>query len=566
MTKRQLRQWATAIILLLVISGISYGSNRLATQIWDQLISYDTPYAVELNALPGDRTASSRVVLVIIDSLREDATSHMESWESLGNQGSSWGIKVPVPSQSLPAWATLMTGTDPHIHGTATGFHTNALAVDDLFSSARRAGYTTVFAGHRDWEILFGEEIDRARFQFVTGTEDPGPDQDWDSLEYIVTELASSTEGFFVLNLTTLNQAALTSGAVFRQDRTTPYMARVKQYDEMLANLLKVLDLSSDSILVVSSHGTATKGAFGGWEPEVTEVSAVAAGRGIEPETNANAHSRDVAPTLAVLLECPFPMHSTGLPVTDALKLTDDQKTQVIASALESQLPFHEHLLTLLGSDIDLPRPDASLGRSALEQTAATYQNAKFLAITSRLDDERRDRLPILIVVVLIGVVWSTILWRSEHRRTVLLGLPLMLLTGFGILYFMGARFSLTDIRTAYNFPIWYKGLRAQGFLITIALGMMAGLVIARHGNYTRPQLLTGTLHTLATSMIALLLFAGSYLYLYGYQINWALPSQTLWIVNYAAVVFLVTMGQAAILALGMSWLGAILTVHWWLD
>ena len=551
---------------MLVIGAISYGSSHLVTQIWDQLVSYDTPYAFELNVLPEDHSASSRIILVIIDSLRKDATSHMASWESLGMQGSRWAIEVPVPTQNLPAWTTLMTGTDPHIHGTVTGFHTHAPPVDNLFSVAKRAGYTTVFAGHRDWEILFGEEIDRARFQFVTGTEDPGPDQDWDSLEYIVTELASSTEGFFVLNLTTLNQVALTSGAVFRQDRTTPYMARVEQYDEILANLLRVLDLSSDSILVVSSHGTTTKGAFGGWEPEVTEVSAVAAGRGIEPGTSADALSRDVAPTLAVLLGSAFPMHSTGLPVTDALKMTDDEKNQVMARALESQFPFYEHLLTLLGSDIDLPRPDASFERSALERISASYQNVKLLAITSQLEDERRDRLPILIVVILVYLLWSAVLWRSEHRRTMLLGLPLMLLTGFGILYFMGARFSLTDIRTAFNFSLWYQGLRAQGFLITIALGMMSGLLIARQGNYTRPQLLTGTLHTLATSMIALLLFVGSYLYLYGYQINWVLPSMTPWIVNYAAVVFLVTMGQAAVLALGMSWLGAILTVHWWLD
>ncbi len=564
MTKRQLRQWATVVILFLIVSGISYACNHLVKLTWHQLISYDTPYSLEPVTLRTDHAASARVVLVIIDSLRKDATRHMRSWHHLEEQGSSWDLQAALPSQNLPAWATLMTGTDPHVHGTATGFHTRPLPVDDMFSAAKRSQYTTVFAGNRDWEILFGGGVDRGRYQFAPQTEDRGPDQDWDSLEFILTELDSATEGFFVLNLTTLNQVALTSGAIIREDPKTPYMHRIGEYDEMLESLLRALDLSSDSILVVSSHGTTTRGAFGGPEPDVTDVAAVAAGGGIAPGTTASAHARDVAPTVAVLLGSGFPAHSTGLPVTAALELTEDETSELIASALASQLPFYQETLALLGSDVHLPHPDAS--EDSPEEVATSYRDAKALAITSRLNEQRRGRLPILALVIVTGLAGSALLWHSRYRRTMLLGLPLMLLTGFGIMYSMGARFSLTDIRTAIYFSLWYRGLRAQGFLTAIALGMMSGLVIARRGNYTRPQLFEGTLHTLATSMIALLLFAGTYLYLYGYEINWALPSQPLWIANYAAIIFVVTMGQAAILALGMSWLGAILTVHWWLD
>ncbi|MFO8059904.1 MAG: alkaline phosphatase family protein [Bacillota bacterium] len=565
MTKRQLRQWAVAVLLFLIVSGISYASSRLVRLSWEQFVGYETPYAFDLPTRDIASGPSSRVVLVVIDSLTDEAAASMKSWQHLQREGSTWNLTGAVPSQNLPAWATLVTGTDPDIHGTATGLHTRPMPVDDLFSAARRSGCTPVFAGHRDWEILFGTSVDRARYQFLPPTEDPGPDPDRDSLEFILEHLASAERGLFVLNLTTLNQVALTSGASVGENRHSPYMERVLQYDEMLDQLLQALDLSRDSILVVSSHGTTNRGAFGGGEPEVIEVPAVAAGRGIAPSTTATAEATAVAPTLAVLMGCGFPAHSTGLPVTDALEMDTDQKSEVMTAALTAQLPFYQQFLTILDSDMHLPHPDES-EVSGPEEVAAAYRAAREAAVASQLARERRARLPLLLISIAIGLVWTAIVWRSEHRRTMLFGLPLMVATGFGIMYFMGARFSLTDIKTAANFALWFRGLRAQGFLVTIALGMMSGLLIARHGNYTWPQLIGGTLHTLTTSMIALMLFAGGYLYWCGWEISWTLPHQPLWIASFAAITFIFTMGQAALLALGMSWLGAILTVHWWLD
>lgn len=563
MTKRQLLQWATVVILFALATGIAYLTTDMITQHWYGYINYESPYLLDLpptDPMPGP---SRRLVIVVIDSLHRDAYEEMASWQEMKALGSYWEMEAGQPSHSLPAWATLVTGADAAVHGVITGLHTAPLEADNIVSSAGRAGYETIFAGNRNWEILLGDEFDRARYELLPDIDDPGPEPDRRSVGYIIEELGVREEGLFILNLSTLKQASLTAGVTSAGTLARAYLLRVTDYDEMLLEVMDALDFSNDTLMFVVSHGTMGRGAAGGGEPEVVDVAAVMAGRGITPDTGGEAHNRDIASTAAVLLGTEIPVHATGVPLLDALDVGADEKIHISTTVLHAQHRMFGSTLAQGGRTLYLPEVSAP---DQLYAASSSYRESVRDLMDSRAAEGRGARILHLLVPLAAAIIWLLLLLRTRGIRVSMIALLLALVVGYGLLLLMGARFSLTDVRDAMIFPVWYRGLRAQGILVAAAVGMLSGLMIAKGGDYTLPRLFAGTLQSIITTVLALMIPVGAYMYLYGNEAIWTPPPQSLWMINYATVVFVHSISQFALLALAMGWLGAILTVNWWLD
>jgi hypothetical protein len=112
--------WLLPVMALAVSLALSYGAYTLASYSWDQVVSYESPYTTMSGAdFSGVRPALTdpipearprRVVLVLIDGLRDDASRTMASISGLRARGADVRLTVPQPSLSYPTWTTIMSG------------------------------------------------------------------------------------------------------------------------------------------------------------------------------------------------------------------------------------------------------------------------------------------------------------------------------------------------------------------------------------------------------------------------------------------------------------------------
>src|SRR5262245_22299919 len=106
---------------------------RLAARSWSSVVAYVAPYRFEAGEESTGPALAPRVVMVLVDGLRLDASRRMAFLNTLRAQGADFDSSAGVPSYSRPGRAALGTGAWAEIHGATTNFHDKAVDVDNLF-------------------------------------------------------------------------------------------------------------------------------------------------------------------------------------------------------------------------------------------------------------------------------------------------------------------------------------------------------------------------------------------------------------------------------------------------
>ena len=240
---------------------------------------------------------AQRVILVIIDGLRVDASREMPFLESLRAKGASGRARAEFPTLSLPGYTTILTGVSPRDSGVRTNEWSGRLAVDSLVDRVTAVGGRAAFASDRaSLQPMFGPTWARQ-----------------------IVAVDDRTEQLIVLVPSTLDRAGHDHGGASQEYRETAHAI-----DNALGATLASVDLSRDAIVVVADHGHTDRGGHGGDGEEVAEVPLIFAGAGIRRGTSfGDVALVDVAPTIAVLLGIPCPGHSSGKTVVAALALED---------------------------------------------------------------------------------------------------------------------------------------------------------------------------------------------------------------------------------------------------
>ncbi len=562
MTIEKVKSWAIVVIIFVAILGMAYIANQIIDMKWQRVIEYDPPHTGDSQIFSIEDGVTNRVTVVVLDGLPYDALSYMPTLTQLYDNNSGWKLTSPVPSQAMPVWTTLVTGTDPKLHGVVTGLHQPDNKLDTIFSSARRREFPVFFAGNRSLEPLVNENADWLHYHFATADDSPALERDKQAQKALLTQIDQNPEGLFWLNMVSTSQAAILHQARVHQE--TAFSRHLEEMDVLVSEILKSVDLSEETLIVMGSHGTIRRGGWGGPEEEATTVPMIMAGKGISPASGGEAHSRDLSPTLAVLMGLDIPASNTGLPLFGGLELPDETKRSAIAATAHAQHQAYTKYLRLF-NEKPLPEPEGVADIVTLHDFSESYSDAVAELETQMIQD-RGQRWPLLGAIVLAVIVWSIILAQNKYRKFALLGVPISILVSYGLLHSLGARFTFSDFHMAANFPMWVDSLQGQGYLIAVILGMYSGLMIARDGRYVLDDLFKATLHIVATSVIAFLLIAGTAVYIWGPDTPHILLPHRLWGLSFGAACFAQGLGQAAILALGVSWVGARLTINWWLD
>ncbi len=336
-TQRTGRKFNWFVIGIIALVLIAVGAYFWVTNLMDTAQSYRSPLA-NTPPTPGQALGTPitrRVVVVLIDALRYDTSNKsavMPFLSGLRTHGASATMHSQPPSFSAPGYTTILTGAWPDINDSQSlnppdAFSARTFTQDDIFAAAQRAGLNTAASGYSWFEgMLANSGVDAS---FYT----PGEDKEADN-EVLIAALPWLTEDYplVLIHIDQVDYAGHHEGG----PRSPNWDVAATRADNMLSEIVAQLDLTQDTILVISDHGQIDRGGHGGPEPVTLVEPFVLAGAGVVPGNYEDVNMVDVAPTLAALLGTNIPASNQGHVLTNMLTLTSEQDA-AIQDALKAQ-------------------------------------------------------------------------------------------------------------------------------------------------------------------------------------------------------------------------------------
>lgn len=533
-----------AVILLLVLAAAGYGAQRLALLSWNAVVEYRSPLAKPLPFASGGSALAERIVLVVVDGLRLDASRTMTVLNDLRARGSDFVAWTGEPSLSFPGWTAIASGASQEVSGVTTNWFEGPVPIDHLFASAKRAGLRTAVAGSTGWDELFA-----GRFDDQVLIPDP---KEYTRVEELYKTSADVAAGarqilrgdarFVLIHFPSVDLAGHGFGA------TSPeYAESVSRVDAHLAELLREMDLTITTVIVTSDHGHIDTGGHGGWEPVVKQVPLVLAGRGIRPGIQGpEVHQLDIAPTVAALLGIGIPAHSQGRPLVEAL---DGDLSGVREQWVRQQQAFYQAYADFLGS-ASLQRVFASQGTAAVSAMpdrvkvlASDVAREMTRARQQRLAAERMRRLPIAVGLAVLPALYLIFSSRRRSIWVALLGTAAFFAIDYALFRARGYTFSLSVFNTESNILAFFNQ-RLMDAAIAIAAGaVVVGLSAVRRSPGDAALLAIDTGFAVAYAIVLQVLY---FYWLWDVRFPWYLPDLRLGFKYYLDLLKLVPVGFLA--------------------
>jgi Type I phosphodiesterase / nucleotide pyrophosphatase len=424
------------VLSVIVLALIAYGAYTWTNALLDSMFAYRSPLAASPPApgAPLGQPLTSRVVLVVVDALRDDTSRRpdvMPFLNQLRGQAAWATMHSQPPSWSQPNWATICTGAWPEINDAPT---INILdrdklwpwTQDNIFAAAKRAGLGTAVSGYDWWEKFIAP--DKRDAGFFTHGEDDAADRD--VLNAAMPWLTGGGYQLVLIHLDQVDYAGHHEGG----PRDPRWNAAATRADAMLKQIAGTLDFSKDTLIVLSDHGQIDRGGHGGQDPITLVEPFVMVGAGVKPGKYPDMQMADVAPTMAVLLGTNIPASSEGKPLLEMLNV-DTTRQALIHKAWSAQ---QAALASAYESAIGAP-PQAR--ESAQASVAA--------AIDTRETREGLPRVILAIVVVLIGA--GILIWKRSRDVVMLFFAALLYVVVYNLIFAVitGNVYSMSTVPTA---------------------------------------------------------------------------------------------------------------------
>ena len=561
-----------AIVPIALILWGLLGATQLTSASFFSLVDYHSPYFGRGTAGTSGDPLTPQVVIIVADGLRLDESQKMDNLNALRARGADRGMRVGLPSLSLPGWSVIETGAWQEQHGQSTNFNARTLALDSIFLAAKRKGLATALTGSPGWEVLFKGHVDIFRIE-------PDPKdahhhldevrlQD-DAIEADALSLLKSNPNLLLIHFTAPDNAYHGYG-VF-----SPEGQRARQdVDARLGRLLQNINLERSTVFFTADHGHIDRGGHGGPDEEVRTVEFVAAGRAIRPGKYGGAQQADIAPTTAVLLGTSLPADSQGDILSDMLDMPLRMQSERALAWSQQIVVRYTEIASVIGiGTIDHPKlaeaeaafksgNDSATIAAAQSEVSSTRESV--LAFREgRLQQERLTRTPLFLLYLLplALYIWFVRRMQWEFRRP-LIGAVVYFIIYFALFFGQGYSFTLSMLNEDTQILTWFAARTVDAI---IALGGSALLLgVLSRGEY-RVWTVLNTFN-MAFFIAAILWFQICiFFWLYDFTWAWYLPDQVFGFKYYIDVLqtgaFMVksppvpTILLMPLLALGAKWL-----------
>lgn len=530
-----LRRLLRILLIPLLLVGLGYGTQQLALMAFGQIQDYAPPPLSGLSPGPYSEPLSQRVVVVVVDGLREDTSRQMPTVQQMRERGADLPSWTKLPAVSLPGYTTLGTGAYPEFSGVLSNWYAEPVGVDSLFARAGEAGLTTALIGMEGWETLYGPWVDWIYSEPWAAHGDlEGSMRTTEALAGEAQRVLRETDAALVyVHFGEVDDVGHCYGG------TSPeYLTAALRVDAQIAALVEMLDWSRDTLILTADHGMLAgrqrQGAsHGGAEPESRHIPLVMAGRGISPGSYPEGGQADLAPTVATLLGLPLPSHSQGHTRLEALALLPAQQAERALLLGEQQWALYSGYLQLLGASpvVDgLPQARAALAAGQYERTGElveTFLGQVDLAVgrakANYLWRGRMARLPYLLLPPLAGILfWGLYPRRRELRWPALFALLFFVLSQALYRLVRGNTWSISSIVAASEEAFFMRQV-TDTLIVMGLLAVCIGIVWRR-----RPwgdAVWTANLSMLTIGW-AMSIQLSLFLWLYGIEQAWILPHQ----------------------------------------
>lgn len=341
-------------------------------------------------AAPPPRAAeplTGRLVVVVVDSLREDAARDaavMPRLAEMTTTGSS-GVNITAPmTLTTMSVVTMGTGITPSISWSLKNFDAEPFQDESVFSLLRAAGYESALLGDASWTQLYGKDAsqtlafgDHGIYQAVEGGISP---QDAETLSDAARHLANPRYDAVVIHVTSSDKAAHRSGAHLRESdgSLSEYAQALHTIDARIGALWDA-HRENATWLVLSDHGCSERGNHGGGEEVARRAPFVWVGPGIRHLRDVEQSLNRVAPTLTALLGLRAPRTAELGPAFDLLQLDKRSQAALAYAQLEAREGFVRGTLNAAGLPFAAPTggtAEARLSALADMTTAVDDQRA----------------------------------------------------------------------------------------------------------------------------------------------------------------------------------------------
>ena len=450
-----------------------------------------------------------RVVVVLIDALRVDTASDsavMPYLNQLREQAASATVHSRPPSFSEPGYTTILTGAWPDINdGPPVNLDYAEIPTftqNDIFSAAHSLGLRTAISGYYWFEKLVPQQAVDAGF--YTPGEDAAADQE------VMNAYMPMLAGDYQLVLIHLDQVDY-AGHHEGGPRDPRWDAAAARCDNYLRQIVSTLDLSQDTVIVLSDHGQIDRGGHGGPEAVTLVEPLVIAGAGITPGQYGDVNMVDVAPTIAALLGTNIPATSEGHVLTDMLKLTPGQDVAIQATLKTQQDNLFKAYTDAIGATGKVPA-----GGDVVTATQNTMDSLR----TQRLSVERLWRTLLALIIAAIPVM-ILVLRRNKKLLWPAIGaLVYGLVFNFRYAILDGRTYSLSSVE-GQTWLITYTATTAVIALVISWLVAMLGAGAFRLGSRKAAEISLGFVY-FAIYLLALpILFSFA---INGPLVTWTLP------------------------------------------
>ena len=475
-----------AYLGLLLFALVSFvGAYTLADSYIDRLPDHRGFHlvAVENQVTNPPETRPERVLLVVVDGLRQDSARTMRSTRRLQELGQCGPTHTGPLTISRPVYTVISTGLEQDRTGSRNNDDTSPVAVESIWGVAHAAGLVVHAASNlRWWEELF-----------------PGV---FDSYHFDLDE----TQNFFTLDeiseLYLIHPVRVdTAGHSFGAD-SAEYKAAVETVDTELEALMNVLDFERVVLILTADHGHSGAGGHGGPADEIATVLTCFAGRGIQNRTTSEmSDSRVIAPTISVMLGLPFPKH---------MRAGDDTLDQ-IWTIVDSDLLGETYVRERKENIEQFRRANAQAAGTLLGTDSGSW---------SQVYAQGTRRYQWSWLVVAIALVGVLLLLGRLRKQTLSRGATTVLWVTLSV---ASACLLYTWLRGSFDFTSINK---RQEFL-NASLGASLGALIAMNiGHLVIVRSLRTLLFDNATQLIVLVVVSAAHPLIYGFTLGFPLPGR----------------------------------------